>query len=59
MLTELALIKKVERTGTVVVYLQQQIEFVPKYNLYIMNIDCRRNYRTRKKKKNLIIIIDL
>ena len=59
MLTELALIKKVKRTGTVVVYLQQQIEFVPKYNLYTMNINCGRNCRTRKKKKNLIIIINL
>ena len=43
MLAELTLIKKVEKTNIVVVYLQQQIGFVPKYDSYAMNIDCGRN----------------
>ena len=39
------LIERVERTNIVVVNLQQQWAwFVPRHNLYTIDVDCERNY---------------
>ena len=39
MLAKFVPIKKIERTNVVVVYLQQQIGFVPKYDPYAINVE--------------------
>jgi len=44
-LAGLALIKRVERINMIVVYLQQQqAEFIPRHNPYVMEVDHERNY---------------
>jgi len=44
MLTELALIEKVEKMNTVVVYPNQWAGFVPRRDSYTINIDRGKNY---------------
>jgi len=38
------LIEIVERTNAIIVYLQQQTEFVPRCDLYAIDVDRERNY---------------
>ena len=44
----------VERTNMVVVHPNQQTGFVPRYNLYTIEIDCERNYYNYRDFKHIV-----
>ena len=54
MLVRPTLIERVKRTNMVIVHPNQQTEFVPRYNLYIIEIDCEKNYYSYRDFKHIV-----
>ena len=48
------LIEGVERTNMVIVHPNQQTGFVPRYNLYTIEIYCKRSYYSYRDFKHIV-----